>query len=854
MSGRTYYEYKDVKVNIAHRLFKLDGWRVYGYYADNSDPYTDYYDPAYWSGIATKNGYTLVIDHQSAAEEHRRTYTVNTDYSPEITEKIKKLEKMTTENGASESEEATAKAAILKLQEKQTAGQKTVEEYTPGHQANPPRCNWHIEKDGIIIDKGTGLLKFASVPDISKESELKEWQDFNNLSREEWINKVAKQYAWHWNESEERAKKSAESAYKSASEKYQLLEQFNVLINRFNTIAGGMVGNSGENGFTYEIRKVIKYKTVYKFQPTTTGTFTPGQCFRLKHSFTYGCRPGFVYRFMSAYEGQIVRGQRVSLKSNKTLTGTANQSNSFGYYAAENAEQNHGRDKEQFLKWIETGAIEWGEVVEVQEPYEVEKAVKVDASGNEYKPTKNQEQTTEAAADAAAPADVNYIITPDKDTRDGSALWVVTLSERVSREQFETIRDDIKKRGGYYSRFKKGFIFKTDPTNILKAEAATEESNETTAAPAAAQTTKPATETPAADAANTPAEDQTTETTETPAAETPAADNTPENATEAPKTTQNNNYDGISTEAPAEAKKAVYGYTGNASDLFTAEEVARLDKGEQIRKGEGWTAAAYFSTPYKNGVNFIYSLSTRDNNDIQPKINAGFAGFTYAGNYYNDFAAIIEELASDINTELLKQIPTEAAAEQNAVNLDKHQEEQVTFYKKRDYTKDAQTHYLDNTIPELDVYKGAERISAAEAIRYITNPGEVVADHVKEYRRAYRFWILEKYITYNRTVTALNAIRSNQNDPAHVLKAIKDATSGGNEKTFRVTLRNGNTVKAEAHAIKRLPYCGWISSYYVNCSDRKFLDHDERGRAEDIKPDDITAITHGTRVLYKRTA
>ena len=58
----TYYEYEKVKVKIAHRLFNMDGWTVYGWHNDNSDPMTDYYDPAYWDGIAEKNGYRLVVD------------------------------------------------------------------------------------------------------------------------------------------------------------------------------------------------------------------------------------------------------------------------------------------------------------------------------------------------------------------------------------------------------------------------------------------------------------------------------------------------------------------------------------------------------------------------------------------------------------------------------------------------------------------------------------------------------------------------------------------------------------------------------------------------------------------------
>ena len=63
-----YWEYRDVKVLIAERLMTMDGWKVYGYYADNSDPMTDYFDPACWEGIAEKNGYVLCVDVFGASE------------------------------------------------------------------------------------------------------------------------------------------------------------------------------------------------------------------------------------------------------------------------------------------------------------------------------------------------------------------------------------------------------------------------------------------------------------------------------------------------------------------------------------------------------------------------------------------------------------------------------------------------------------------------------------------------------------------------------------------------------------------------------------------------------------------
>ena len=64
----TYYEYQDVKVMIAHKSMSMDGWKVYGDHTDESDAMTDYFDPAYWGGIAEKNGYILCVDVCQAKE------------------------------------------------------------------------------------------------------------------------------------------------------------------------------------------------------------------------------------------------------------------------------------------------------------------------------------------------------------------------------------------------------------------------------------------------------------------------------------------------------------------------------------------------------------------------------------------------------------------------------------------------------------------------------------------------------------------------------------------------------------------------------------------------------------------
>ena len=70
----------------------------------------------------------------------------------------------------------------------------------------------------------------------------------------------------------------------------------------------------------------------------------------------------------------------------------------------------------------------------------------------------------------AKPDGISYKITRGEDTRDGSELWLVRLNETLTREQYLAENEAMKDRGGYYSRFRHAFIFRVDPTEILKGE------------------------------------------------------------------------------------------------------------------------------------------------------------------------------------------------------------------------------------------------------------------------------------------------------------------------------------------------------------------------------------------------
>lgn len=63
----------------------------------------------------------------------------------------------------------------------------------------------------------------------------------------------------------------------------------------------------------------------------------------------------------------------------------------------------------------------------------------------------------------------NYQITKGEDTRDGSELWIVRIVESLDKASYIAENNRMKELGGYYSKFKHGFIFRFDPSEKLTA-------------------------------------------------------------------------------------------------------------------------------------------------------------------------------------------------------------------------------------------------------------------------------------------------------------------------------------------------------------------------------------------------
>lgn len=465
----TYYEYQDVKVMIAHKLMSMEGWKVYGYHADESDSMTDYFSPAYWEGVAEKNGYILCVNvYGEAKPQEIRKYNYDGfSYDKSISEKISKLEAMTVERGASEAEAASAKMMIERLQRKAEESAENREKYIvvgmiPGHMAHPPKMNWHIEKDGIIIAKGNGILKYSEIHNYySYDRYMEDYQEFKKLGADEWEKRQAKYILNHamWCDTEEQAEKSAKYNREKMEKDSKLIEAFESFINKIDTTCGGLLGEG--DGYIYEKITVTEYKKELKPFETANGEIKEGQLFILKSNFNYGCSKGLVYRIHETeYKGQkSYHAYKLNGKLTKECTGNASKNNY--WYIGSGVHDN-------ITKWIEKGSIAWCELQEVKTPYEVEKVVKRKVKSE--KKTEKKQETIRATEEKIEEFDVNnytYEVTEDIDTRNSEKIYLVKVVEKLSRDEYLQVNKYMKSIGGYYSRFKHAFLFKENPAEKL---------------------------------------------------------------------------------------------------------------------------------------------------------------------------------------------------------------------------------------------------------------------------------------------------------------------------------------------------------------------------------------------------
>jgi len=461
-----YYEKRKAGVNIAHALMNLR-WNVYGYKKDESDSMTDYYSPAYWNGIAEKNGFVLVVNNNYPSEEKEITkYNPKGNLSFEDQEKINKLEQMTQKNGATAGEEENAKMLIDKLQAKVSGeSQYIVIGKIPAYMGNPGKCIWHIEKDGKIYDKGNALTKYAGIP-ADYEYDYVKMEYKKNYDT--WFNGEKKVLT--------------EEQVKAANDFKALILRFERVVNNMSGMGDGTAeteqkGLEQQQKEGYEKVIVLETKTKLKMVLEDRNYIQVGDYITLPHHGGY-------WKIKSQHM-QKGTWKGVQMEKNAFVYEIVGKE-SRGFQELKNGKRYYDYE-ERMLRDVENGKIKIYTLQNVEVTEEVEKWVKIDKSKTTYskksevKPETTEQPITEEANTVVNSniSDYELTITADVDTRDNSPLWVVKVVNKLSKEEYKNVASEFGKLKGYYSKFKHGFIFKYDPTTVLKGESVEQEQQET---------------------------------------------------------------------------------------------------------------------------------------------------------------------------------------------------------------------------------------------------------------------------------------------------------------------------------------------------------------------------------------
>ena len=355
----------------------------------------------------------------------------------------------------------------------------------------------------------------------------------------------------------------------------------------------------------------------------------------------------------------------------------------------------------------------------------------------------------------------------------------------------------MKEKGGYYSRFKKGFIFREDPTSYFKKS-------------------------------------------------------TPEESEAIPEKEEKENeemkIEEVKTIEEANENKSGYGYNGDGSDMFTIENIEALKAGENVELLNNYNCKQCFVAVKYNIKNVYIVYSSYQG--ILPGKNLNYSGFIINNQFYNDSKLIIDSISGDVEKELKKRIPDTAAATVlfESINKDRYHKQLVEEAKKYDRKHEAKKLFFDDKKPELNIFNRRNDITTTQVIDYLVDPNKAIDELTSYYIEYFSKDILVSYIIYDSTVAAYNEIKYNSTADHKIKEIIKSLS---NEKTLRISLKNGNTIRIESSAINNLKYNGSFSSWYVSASDRKLLDRDSYGHDKDVNIDDIVKISHGRKVLYQ---
>ena len=282
------------------------------------------------------------------------------------------------------------------------------------------------------------------------------------------------------------------------------------------------------------------------------------------------------------------------------------------------------------------------------------------------------------------------------------------------------------------------------------------------------------------------------------------------------------------------------------NEAFTDQEAATLTAGGQIEK----EARVYISAKAEKAT-YIYRLSPTYR---APALRFGgspeFCGFLIDNKVYTDFDGINAAFRHDLKNTYMDAVKDEEAA---AAMIKKYHYEEwelrdLRYALQYDRDDSIKRHFYAGTLPTFDPLTGDDKISGDSLIDYIIDPAAVVQEYAAATLEAALPRIYAKYHVFNKIMEGLQALKNDTGRIEHKIKAMAAAIT--DQKTVKLTLACGASVKVEASAIKYLGGRKYISTYDVKASDRDKLPRNEYNRPDDIKPADILTISHGTKILY----
>lgn len=418
-----YYDEQKSLCKICDALRNL-GWNIFGYHEDTSDLMSDYFNPESWDGIAEKNGYVFcanVNDWTVKRYSGKEVFTNVEEVYKEIdNSKIKQLQALANDQAATDGEKQAALDAIERIKnraqkEKEAAESKRELLYKiPEFHENPTRCNWHVEKNGKIVAKGNGAFQFYNLA-------------YNGDCMRP-IEEIMK-----------------ENRYYAGDDREKTIQKFQSFIKRIESVASMKIGDEEDPEFETVI--VEKKKTVIKpvvCDKNENGYgIKEGNFFVLNTNFNYGRSKGNVYKIYKVTD-KLLYAHRMNGKLTKELSGSTNAANHFC------------TDFVKFNSFFEKGAISF---CLLKEDVVIEKSEKC------VRKTEKQQKNVIGRSDEES--EIKFDIVEDVDTRDNSQIFVVKLKDSLDKELFKKVTGKIKEAGGYYSRFKKGFLFRENPVEKL---------------------------------------------------------------------------------------------------------------------------------------------------------------------------------------------------------------------------------------------------------------------------------------------------------------------------------------------------------------------------------------------------